>query len=531
MPRNKLIQTENNQTRDNVFENIADHLPGMVIRCMNNKQWDMLFISRGAYELTGYTAEELMSENGQKFSLLIFEEDQARIWQEVQTAVKQEKPFEIIYRFNSKNGKQKWVMARGQAICTDKYYENPKAATSELILEAILLDITQQKQTELELRQNKKLQRSILDYSIEGILIHRDLKPLFINQSFLKMLGYDSYQELLKLDSITSLISPPFRESMKTFAEARMKGEDAPEEYEFEALHKDGTKRYLEIKSNVIDWHGTPAILSTIFNITQRKIAMEQAKQQREQLAHTNRINMMGEMTAGIAHELNQPLTAIVNRCSAAKNRIERDNPDLEKIKEALISIEEQAMRSGKIIKQLRSMVKSNNSQLEKININELLNTCLKFFQMEGLFHSVDIITNIAPNLPEVKGDPIQIQQVVLNLIHNANDAMQHIPKDERCLTLTALQHDDSAVQISVSDCGEGIEKEQETKLFDSFFTTKSTGMGMGLSICRTIIDSHNGQLWFSQNPEQGITFRFTLPIHTAKEESKNQTDNIESRE
>ena len=237
-----------------------------------------------------------------------------------------------------------------------------------------------------------------------------------------------------------------------------------------------------------------------------------------QKLAHSNRLNMLGEVTARIAHELNQPLTAIASRCAAAKNRINQDNPDLDKIKRALDSIEEEAIRSGEIIKQLRSLVKNQESQFERIDLNALLETCLKFIKMEGLFSNSCICKNIAEHLPDVVADPTQIQQVVLNLIHNANEAMQHLPSQERCLTITAIPHDDSAIQISVSDNGEGITAQQEDEIFQSFYTTKDDGMGMGLSISRTIITAHKGFLWFSRNAEQGVTFRFTLPVYVNKE-------------
>ncbi|WP_026744538.1 ATP-binding protein [Leucothrix mucor] len=136
---------------------------------------------------------------------------------------------------------------------------------------------------------------------------------------------------------------------------------------------------------------------------------------------------------------------------------------------------------------------------------------------MEGLFNTSCITTHFSVKLPAVIADPTQIQQVLLNLIRNASEAMQHLPNNQRHLILSAIQHDDSAVQISVSDSGEGISQQQEDNLFQSFYTTKADGMGMGLSISRTIITAHKGQLWFSRNTERGVTFRFTLPIYLDK--------------
>lgn len=499
---------------DYLTENIVEHLPCMVYRCLNNADWQMLYISRGAYDLTGYSPETLMSQAGPALPSLIVAEDKKQVWCSVQAAIKNGLPFEISHRINTSDGKQKWILNKGRARYTAEYHKNPETTLPKLTLEGIIVDITEQKLAELKLRESKKLQYRMLDGSIEGILIHRDWKALYLNKSLLNMLGYNAYREVLTLDSLSPLIAEHDRERLRSYTNARANFEPAPSEYEFDALHKDGSIRCMEIKSTRIDWMGKPAIFSTVIDITKRKNALLKAEEQRQKLAHSNRINMLGEVTAGIAHELNQPLSAIASRCAAAKNRINHDTPDLDKIKRALDSIEEEAIRSGEIIKQLRSLVKRQENQFETIDLNALLETCLKFIKMEGLFNNSCICTNITKHLPAVIADPIQIQQVLLNLIHNANDAMQDLPSQERCLTITAIQHDDSAVQISVSDNGHGITSQQEDELFQSFYTTKDDGMGMGLSISRTIITAHKGFLWFSRNAEQGVTFRFTLPVY-----------------
>jgi len=363
MPKKNSKQHLKDQTDDPRFKNITEFLPGIVFRCLNNSEWTMLDISQGSYELTGYKPEELMDEKGPSLPSLIVEENRERVWNEVQTAIKREQPYEIIHRFNTKNGDQKWVMGRGQAKYTAEYYKNPAAELPKLILEGILIDITQQKQAELNLLESKKRQRSIIDGSIEGIMIHRDWQPLFVNKSFLKMLGYDSYQEIIALNSISPLIAPHERERIIRYAQARTKGEFTPQNYEVEALHRDGSIRSLEVQSSIIDWKGQPAILNTHIDRTKLKRAQLEAEQHRQQLSHTNRLNMLGEMTAGIAHELNQPLASIAIRCAAARNRIDSTEPDLDKVREALISIEEQAHRSGAIIQHLREMVKTKENQ------------------------------------------------------------------------------------------------------------------------------------------------------------------------
>lgn len=377
----------------------------------------------------------------------------------------------------------------------------------------VIIDVTHQRHTELLLEASERRFRHIMDGSIEGILIHRDAKAIFVNKAFVNMLGYASYHEIMALDSISLLIAPHDRERVVGYDRSRLKGEFAPEIYEFNVLHCDGSMRCVELKSSIIDWQRKPALLSTVFDITQRKLMQQEVAQLRKALAHRGRLSMLGEMAAGIAHELNQPLTAIASRCGAIKRRIGSDKPDLVKISAALESIETQALRSGEIIKQMRALVEAKNQQHQAIDIAGLLDTCLNFINSEGLVKRVVIATDIAAQLPQVSGDPIQIQQVVLNLIRNAGDAMRHLKPAHRHLMVSAMQHDDRYVQISISDSGHGISRQREAHLFESFFTTKDEGMGMGLSICRKIVEAHHGKIWFSRNAEQGVTFHFTLPL------------------
>lgn len=494
-----------NQDNHHLVNNVTDQLPGTVFRCRNNQNWTMLYLSSASKIITGYPPEELIDDASISYASLIVEEDRERIWQEVQTAIQQKKHFECIYRINTKKGDIKWVWEKG--------FAEPAEEKDNQIIEGIIIDINEKKQTEIALDKSEKRFRNIVDGSLEGILIHRDWRPLFINKSLLKILGYDSDEEILTLNSMSALIAPYERERISGYSEARLNGEKAPRNYEVEALHRDGSFRFLEIESSLMDWDGEQAILSTLIDITERKKALMEAENQRQQLAHINRLNMLGEMSAGIAHELNQPLTAIVSRCAAARNRINSDEPDLDKIKQALKSIEEQAQRSGQIIEHLREMVKTKQSKSKPINIEELIDFCVRFIKTEEQYKDTNLSINIAKNIPFVLGDPIQIQQVILNLIRNSRDAMLGLAPKDRHFTITAIQHDDHAVQVSVSDCGSGISEEEESGLYKSFFTTKDNGMGMGLSICRTIINAHNGRIWFSRNSNQGVTFRFTLPI------------------
>ena len=509
----KPEKSKNDHSEDTFLENIVERLPCVIFRCLNNCDWTSLFVSQGAYDLTGYTDQELMDEGVPTLRSLVVPDEQAHVWEEIQTAIKQELPFEVTHRLITKTGEEKWVMLRGEANYTAEYCTSPDTMLSKLILDGMMFDVTEQKLSELKAQENSEGLHKIMVESIEGVLVHRNARALFVNKSLINIFGYESYDQILELDKVSALFAPYERDRLDGYIQARMKGETAPTTYEVDALRRDSSIRHLEVKSSIIYWRGKPATLSTYIDRTALKVAQQQAERQRQEFSHTNRLNMLGEMTASIAHELNQPLTAIVSRCAAAKNRISRDNPDLGKIKQALESIEEQALRSGEIIKQLRAIVKTKDNQYQTVNLNDLLDECLNFIKVEGLFFNTRIKTNIASPLPLVIADATQIQQVILNLIRNASDAMQGLNSSDRCIKISAIPHDDSAVQISVCDSGKGITDKQEENLFQSFYSTKADGMGMGLSISRSIIAAHNGHLWFSHNTEQGVTFRFTLPI------------------
>lgn len=488
---------------------ITDNLPGMVYRCHNDRNWSAEYISQGAIKLTGYTPAELVSESRVNLGSLIIEEDRERVWEEIQAAIKQGRYYTTTYQIRTRQGELKWVWEQGHKVTSGK--------RNETLLEGIIIDITEQKRTESELYQYGKCFRSIVDGSVEGIFVHRDWRPLFVNQSLADMLGYDSPAEILAMDSVSDIVAPHERPRLSAYAEARMTGGNPPRRYEFEALRRDGSTIILENLASKVNWIGQEAILATLIDVSKRKRAEEEAKRYREQLGHIDRLNVLGEMAAGIAHEINQPLTAILSRCGAARRRINMNNPDLDKLRIALEAIEQQAHRTGEVIERVRTLAKHSTGQRESFNINALIKQCVEFAELDDRIDSIHLKIDLNHSLPSVIGDPIQVQQVILNLMRNACEAMTGLPPEQRILTLAVGRHDQDTVQVSICDNGSGISESTEKGLFQSFFTTKELGLGMGLSISRSIIDANGGSLWFTRNPEQGVTFRFTLPVTPEK--------------
>jgi signal transduction histidine kinase len=244
--------------------------------------------------------------------------------------------------------------------------------------------------------------------------------------------------------------------------------------------------------------------------------ATAETAQTRERLAHLARVEAVGAMTAAVAHEINQPLMAITNYTLAGRRRLDGDGQiDRAKIRDLLEKIAGQTALAGQVLDHLRTMVKRRDAQEMEIDLSQLLGKSLKLIEMEARMRDIHVETAIAADLPRALGDEIQVQQVILNLASNAMDAMAATPTDDRKLHLEATSSDDDSILICIADHGTGIVSADEQRVFEPFYTTKGMGLGIGLSICRQIVEAHGGKLWHEVNAGGGTIFRFTLPTAT----------------
>jgi signal transduction histidine kinase len=232
------------------------------------------------------------------------------------------------------------------------------------------------------------------------------------------------------------------------------------------------------------------------------------------ELAHVARVTTLGELTASIAHEVNQPLGAVLANAEACLLWLDRETPNLEGARRSVEWIIKDGNRAGDVIRRVRALVKKSDTQKAPLDINDVINDGVALVQRELLSHQVSLRIELSRALPVVLADRVQIQQVIINLMINGIEAMQTVADRPRVLVIKSHQVEAHRVQVTVKDCGVGISAENADRLFNAFFTTKSTGMGMGLSICRSIIAAHGGRLWAAPNLPQGATFHFTLPSH-----------------
>lgn len=247
---------------------------------------------------------------------------------------------------------------------------------------------------------------------------------------------------------------------------------------------------------------------------TQRRRAEAQILIQRTELAHVARVSTMGQLSSALAHELNQPLGAILRNAEAAELFLQRENPDLDEIRAILADIRQDDQRAGNVIDRMRSLLKRHSLESHPVDIAEMLTETVALTRSDAGSRQVNLTLEALDRLPVVPGDRVHLQQVMLNLILNAMDAMEGCPVAERQLTIRAGPAREGGIEIAVSDCGTGIPPDKMKLLFEPFFTTKPDGMGMGLAISRTIIEAHNGKIGAENNVGKGATFKFTLPAN-----------------
>jgi C4-dicarboxylate-specific signal transduction histidine kinase len=292
--------------------------------------------------------------------------------------------------------------------------------------------------------------------------------------------------------------------------------------YEKEYFRKDGTRVPVLIGAATFGERRDQGV-AFVLDLTERKQAEEnlRASERRYReaqmaLAHANRVTTMGQLTASIAHEVNQPIAAAVTNAHAALRWLGGHPPALQEVRQSLDAIIKDGNRAGDVIGRIRALIKKAPPRHDQVDINEAILEVIEVTRSELLRNGISRQTKLAKNLPLIRGDRIELQQVILNLIMNAVEAMSEIsngPREaSRDLLISAAEDESSGVLVAVQDSGPGLSRENLERLFDPFYTTKPGGMGMGLSICRSIIEAHEGRLWASANEPRGAVFQFTLP-------------------
>jgi PAS domain S-box-containing protein len=433
-------------------------------------------------------------------------EERARVIEQMRRAEQGDLPFEGEARIVLPDKTVRWLLAKGRSVPTNEVQGRRRMG--------VVLDITERKRAEAALEKERAFLREVID-AVPNFIFAKDRDGRFTlaNRALADAYGTTVEDLIGKTDADfnTNRVEVEFfrrvdREVIDASVERFI-----PEEHMTDAQ---GQVRWLQTVKRPIMRNGSAQeILGASTDITRRKETEIQLQELRAELAHVARISTMGELAASLAHELNQPLTAMLSNAQAALRFLANNPADIEEVREILEDIVADNNRAGEVIRRMRMMVKKENVEFIPLNIASLIREVIDLSHSDAIFQDVQISLRLDDNLPPVLGDRVQLQQVVLNLLLNAFDAMRSRPAAERRVSIKTDLYVDRMIRVSVRDSGTGL-TEKLDKIIGPFYTTKPEGMGIGLSICRSIIETHNGHLWAEDNAaERGATFYFTVPV------------------
>jgi PAS domain S-box-containing protein len=355
--------------------------------------------------------------------------------------------------------------------------------------------------------------RRLVDANIIGIMIWGiDGCILEANDAFLRMVGYDRADLMARRFRWTDITPPEWRERDERIwlPELAVTGRLPPFEKEF--FRKDGGRVPVLLGAATFD--GGHEGVAFVLDLTERKRSADALRALQSELAHANRLATMGQLAASIAHEINQPIGAVRNNAHAALRFLAADPPELAEVEEALECVVSETYRAGDIIAGIRKQVMKVPPRMETVDVNDAIAEVIALVRGELSKHRVSLQTQLTPGLSAAYADKVQLQQVMLNLILNAVEAMVGMDADTRELLISTQSSAAEGLLVAVCDSGPGIASEDRERVFESFYTTKAGGVGIGLSICRSIMDAHSGRLWVEPHQPRGAVFRFTVPAH-----------------
>jgi len=369
------------------------------------------------------------------------------------------------------------------------------------------------KESEAGLHEIEERMRLAVEGAEFGIWI-RDLlrNEIWATDKWRELFGF-SRAERLDLDNILNRIHPADRDTFRSLLKKAAEG-DGSYEAEYRLVLPSGEMRWIGSHGRVeVDGTEKPILVRGVsHDITRRKVAEQETQNLRRDIAHVGRVSMMGQLASALAHEINQPLGAILRNAEAAELYLENASPDLEEIRAILADIRKDDQRAGSVIDRMRALLKRQNLDKRLVNVGELVGEVVALVRSDAATRHVKLEVTVANRLPPVCGDAVHLQQVLLNLIVNGMDALDEANAEERRISVTVSLAGAQVVEIAVSDSGRGMPEDKLKQVFEPFFTTKAKGMGMGLAISRTIIETHNGRIWAENKREGGAVFRITLP-------------------
>jgi PAS domain S-box-containing protein len=454
--------------------------------------------------VVGVPAAYFKGGNVKALDDLLHPDERPGFWKAFQEAIDSRSRFDREFRIVLPDGKTRWL-----ENLAHMYYDD---AGKPLKMIGTVTDITARKRAEEALRESEAKYRNLVETTHDLVwALDTDGRVTFINQAAEQVYGRLP-KELLG-HSFFDFIVPEEREKTRAGFQAAVAAGQGAQDAECEVLHADGTRRLLLAKSIILRDHQGRVVgfFGTSQDITERRQAEERLAALEIQLTHASRLATLGELAAGIAHEVNQPLCAIVNFAKACKNTASHEAPDLLQIREWCDSIAMAAARSGDIIRGMLGYARRHGSTRETVAIGQLVTDAMRLVRHETQTRKVALQQEMPGQGLAACVDPVQIHQVLVNLLRNAIEALGDTRPADRRVVVQA-RWVDGLVQVSVSDNGSGQPDAELPKMFEPFFTTKAQGLGMGLAISKTIIEDHGGRIWAEVNQSGGLTIHFTLP-------------------
>jgi len=353
----------------------------------------------------------------------------------------------------------------------------------------------------------------LVDSNIIGIMIW-DFQGRVIeaNEAFLDIVGY-AREDLVSGRLRWRELTPAEWHDADDQARAELKAAGTVQPREKEYFRKDGSRVAVLLGATTFGDSQDEGV-AFVLDLTERKHAEEALRKAQAELSHVTRVTTLGEMTASIAHEVNQPLAAVVANAEACLRWLDRGTPDLDAVRRSVEWVIDDGNRASEVIRRVRALAKKTDIEKVPLDVNDVVKEVTALVERELVSHQVSLQMELAHTLSMILGDRVQLQQVIINLVMNSIESMQSVTDRPRELVIRSRQDEAHQVYVSVTDCGVGIFAEDADRLFNPFFTTKSSGMGMGLSICRSIMEAHGGRLWATANVPDGATFQFTLPVN-----------------
>ena len=386
---------------------------------------------------------------------------------------------------------------------------SPLETEEGVLVSSAIRDITERKRAEEKIRQSEGELRQLIDVIPQQVVVFdADWNPLFANRREREYTGL-TLEEAQSKDALARVFHPDDLEKL----EALRHHMNVSFEVEARIRGKGGQYRWFLIRDNplrdeqgrVLRWYGTRT------DLEDRKRAEEALRQAQADLAHASRVTTMGELTASLAHEINQPISAAVTSANACLRWLAGEVPNFDKASAAATRIVQDGTRAAEIISRIRRLFQKSNPQWELVDVKEVIREMIVLLSGEAARYSISVRMELAADLPQVMGDRVQLQQVMMNLVMNSVDAMKDVD-GTRELAIQSQRAEDGQLLVSVSDTGVGLPPQQADQIFNAFFTTKPQGTGMGLRISHSIVESHGGRLWAAGNSPRGAIFQFTLP-------------------